>query len=76
MLKELSKAFKSGTLNYFWDKTFNLFGELTEEKIVSVQRRLDKIIKEIEAEPLAMTQYFCKYFRINYQLIIKLLIIN
>ncbi|XP_044587965.1 cyclic GMP-AMP synthase isoform X2 [Cotesia glomerata] len=58
MLKELSKAFKSRKLNYFWDKTFNLFGELTEEKIISVQKRLDKIIKEIEAEPSTMTQYF------------------
>ncbi|XP_008550568.1 cyclic GMP-AMP synthase-like receptor isoform X2 [Microplitis demolitor] len=58
MLKELSKAFKSGLLNYFWDKTFNLFGELTEDQIVGVQNRLDKIIKEIEADPTTMTQYF------------------
>lgn len=65
MLKELSKAFKSGLLNYFWDKTFNLFGELTEDQIVGVQNRLDKIIKEIEADPTTMTQYFCEYFKIN-----------
>ncbi|XP_057334862.1 cyclic GMP-AMP synthase-like receptor isoform X2 [Microplitis mediator] len=58
MLKELSKAFKTGSLNYFWDKTFNVFGELTKEKIVGVQNRLDKIIKEIEADPTTMTQYF------------------
>lgn len=65
MLKKLQEACSRRTLNFFWDKKMNMFEELTDIQMSNVSNRLEKIIKEIESQPIIILDYFCKYTLIN-----------
>lgn len=65
MLQELYYACDKHTLEFYWDKNYNLFSKISEREMYNITYRLKNIIKSIErcsSDKFILARFICKLY--------------
>lgn len=65
MLQELYYACDKHTLEFYWDKNYNLFSKISEREMYNITYRLKNIIKSIErcsSDKFILASFICKLY--------------